>query len=433
MAGGESAPEGEHDSEAEQTEDERRRDPGGLGGPGSTKRRPDRRGRWTAGGLGVAAVAVVGLSLAFGADQEPVAMPDAVPSPSPEDDERGPALGPGGLASLELGKPVDPKSWSISFERGCNRSLTGRTEELRRLGVGTGVRVETDGDEIVAVTLVERSRSVAAPGTLPDVWLGPTLGDPMVDAVVLPGAEVVEEDPRGDDGPGVTSVVVDTDAGQIVFSDPPYDQATPSKGRISHITVRSGQQVNCRLFDATAQLQPGEAVDPDAPVAIFDTGGTVEVRLGDGVAEAERAGLLLPDVDPPAPGTVPQRLSRCRSWSTTDGTGTVVLADEAGEIISVGSGGLGIRFETTFGLSTGQRADEAAALLGAEAPSAGLDPGSALDGVPVEGEIAPGVRATAVSYPQWLPIQTIDALLTGPLVVTGLTLHQADESPSPPC
>ena len=47
--------------------------------------------------------------------------------------------------------------------------------------------------------------------------------------------------------------------------------------------------------------------------------------------------------------------------------------------------------------------------------------------------MAPGIRATVVSYPQLLPIQTIDAVLTGPLLVAGLTVHLADDRSTPPC
>ena len=301
------------------------------------------------------------------------------------------------------------------------------------LGVGAGVRVETDGEEVVAITLVERARSVEAPGTVPDVWLGPTLGDPIADALSLPGARVVVEDPRGDDGPGITSVLVDTTAGQVVLADPPYDQQPRTEGRISHITVRLGEEVRCRLFDPAKLLQPGQAVDLDAPVATFDDTGTADVRLGDPVADAERTGLLRPEAGPPASGAVPGRLAGCSAWTTTDGTDTVVLADEAGRIVAVGSGGFGIGFATTFGLSPGQRTDAAAALLGVTPPPTAVGSEPVTDGVTVEGEVAPGIRATVVSYPQLLPIQTIDAVLTGPLLVAGLTVHLADDGPTPPC
>lgn len=293
--------------------------------------------------------------------------------------------------------------------------------------------METDGEDVVAVTLVGRASSVEAPGTRPDVWLGPTLGDPMAAAVSLPGARVVTEDPRGDDGPGVTSVVVDTTVGQVVLADPPFDQATRSEGRITHITVRQDEAVQCRRFDDIVQVQPGQVIDPDAPVATFDDTGTTDVRLGDPVADAERAGLVRPRTDPPAPGTVPERLAGCDAWTTTDGTDTVVLADQAGRVVAVGSGGDGVGFSSTFGLSPGQPADDAAALLGTEPPPAMLGDDLAVDGVPFEGEVAPGVLVTAVSYPSWLPITTIDALLTGPLLLTGLTVHLQDDASAPPC
>jgi len=332
-----------------------------------------------------------------------------------------------------LGESVDPEAWNTFFEEGCNRGLTGLTDELTTLGVGTLVRVETEGEEVVAVTLLGRSSSVEAPGTLPDVWLGPTLGDPIAMAVSLPGAQVVTEDPRGADGPGVTSVLVDTAVGQVVFADPPYDQATRSEGRISHITVRQTDQVRCRLFDATELIQPGQAVDPDEPVATIDATGTTDIRLGDLVADAERAGLLLPQTTPPAPGTVPEGLLGCDAWTTTNGTDTVVLADEAGRVVAVGSGGFGVGFSTTFGLSPGQRTDEAAALLGVEPPPAAAGPALTLDGVSIEGEVAPGVRATVVSYPGSLQIETIDAVLTGPLLVTAVTVHLVKDESAPLC
>ena len=130
---------------------------------------------------------------------------------------------------------------------------------------------------------------------------------------------------------------------------------------------------------------------------------------------------------------MPERLAGCSAWTTTDGTSTVVLANEAGEVVAVGSGGPGIGFNTTFGLSPGQHAHDAAELLGVEPPPTALGSESALDGVPVEGEAAPGVRATVVSYPKLLPIETIDALLTGPLLVAGLTVHLADDGSAPLC
>ncbi|MFC5379366.1 hypothetical protein [Aquipuribacter nitratireducens] len=153
------------------------------------------RGRRAAVVLVVAAAAVAGLTLALGDDSEPPTAPEPSSSPT-EQPVAGPRLGPDGLEALALGEPVDPDLWSVSIENGCNRSLSGLTDELRALGVGTNVRVETDGDDVVAVTLVERSTSVTAPGALPDVWLGPTLGDPIAEALALPGARVVTEDPR---------------------------------------------------------------------------------------------------------------------------------------------------------------------------------------------------------------------------------------------
>ena len=395
-----------------------------------------RRGHWTAAGLGTAGAAVFGLSLAFGAGQDPVTPPEVTPSSSPTTitaDERGPRLGPDGLLGLTLGEPVDPKAWSTFYESGCNRGLNGLTEELVRLGVGTRVRVETDDEDVVAITLVELSRSVEAPGTPPDVWLGPTLGDPIADALSLPGARIITEDPRDNDGPGITSVLIDTEAGQIVFANPPYDQATSSDGRISHITLRLGEEVRCPLFDAAAQLRPGQPADPDAPVATFDATGTADIRLGDPVADAEQAGLLLGDPLPPPPGSVPERLTDCNAWTTTDGTNTVVLADQAGRIVAVGSGGPGIGFTTTLGLSPGQRADEAARLLGAEPPPVDAGFRSGPGGVAIEGMVAPGVQATVLTYPELLPVETIDAWLTGPLLVAGLTVHLADDGPEPLC
>lgn len=304
---------------------------------------------------------------------------------------------------MTLEEPVDPHEWGTFFESGCNRSLNGLTEELVRLGVGRSVRGETDDDQVAATTPVELSRGADAPGTVPDVWLGPTSGDPIADALSLPGARLVTEDPRGDDGPGITSVLVDTEAGQIVFANPPYDQATSSEGRTSHNTVRLGDEVRCPLFDPAERLRPGEPADPDAAAATFDATGTADVRLGDPVAEAERAGLLLPEPVPLPTGSVPERLADCNAWTTTDGTGTVVLADQAGRVVAVGSRGLGTGFTTTFGLPPGQRAEEAATLLDAEPPppAAGTEP--APDGVPFEGQVAPGVRATVVTYPELLP------------------------------
>ncbi len=130
---------------------------------------------------------------------------------------------------------------------------------------------------------------------------------------------------------------------------------------------------------------------------------------------------------------MPEGLLGCDAWTATDGTGTVVLADEAGKVVAVGSGGFGVGFSTTFGVSPGQRTDEAATLLGVEPPPAAAGPALTLDGVSIVGEVAPGVRATVVSYPGSLQIETIDALLTGPLLVTTVTVHLAEDESSPLC
>ncbi|WP_380164104.1 hypothetical protein [Jannaschia sp. R86511] len=405
------------------------------------------RGRATAVVLGLAAAVVVGLTLASGAGS--VSPLDAAPSAGPSDggsaaptgdgsaDPAGavaaaPRLGPEGLAGLVLGEPVDPAVWRTDLETGCVRSLTGLTEELVTLGIGTRVRVETDGDDVVGVTLFELSGRVDAPGTLPDVWLGPTLGDPVADAVALPGARVVTEDPLGDDGPGVTSVVVDTDAGEVVFADPPYDPGTPSGGRISQISVRLGDRPVCRLFDPAQQLQPGQVADPDAPVVAFEVDGLPRLRLGQVVEPDERADLLEPQPDAFAFGPLRDQVRGCDAWATTDGTGASVATDGDGAVVAVGSG-LGAAFTTTFGVEPGQPADVAARLLGAEPPAPGAGRQPSADGVAVDGRLRAGTRAVVVTFPEVLTLRTVDAQLVGPLQVAGLTLYRGEAGDSPLC
>lgn len=72
------------------------------------RNRSGRGGRRTAAGIATAAATVVGLSLAFDAEPEPIAPPGATPSSPAAEDVRGPRLGPDALAGLTLGKSVAP-------------------------------------------------------------------------------------------------------------------------------------------------------------------------------------------------------------------------------------------------------------------------------------------------------------------------------------
>ncbi|MFC5379367.1 hypothetical protein [Aquipuribacter nitratireducens] len=220
--------------------------------------------------------------------------------------------------------------------------------------------------------------------------------------------------------------MVETDAGQVVFADPPYDPVTPTEGRISHITVRTGDEVRCPLFDTASRVQPDDIADPDAPVATFEPTGTADIRLGDPVADAERAALVVPDQDLPATDHLPDHLARCDAWTTTDGTDSVVLVDSEGAVVAVGSRGAGNGFETTFGVAPAQPADEAADELGTDPPPPPFTAGPGEVVTTFEATLAPGTVVTLVSEPEWLPIETIDATLLGPLRVTGVTVHVED-------
>lgn len=383
------------------------------------QRRRRRTGlRVAAASAGAVAVLVAGVVVAPDRLDRDAAPPAGVPSAPVEG--VGPLLSPDGLPGLALGDPAPEVDGIL---RGGSSGCDGADgsllpDDLREAVTGSATELTSwsrDG-VVVSLTMALYPDRVQLPGDVPRTWLGPTLRDPVARALELEGARLVSEDPLGDTGPAISSVVVPVDGGEIVFADPPT-AGRPSEGRITTITLRTRDGRGCHLVPGEDVRQPGQAVAGEPPVALTAE-GTRTVRLGGSVTQALEEGLLETvgfDFGDPLDG-------RGCTMFRAAADGADVWAD-GDRVVAVAAFGLPFTLRAEVDVESGRPESEALALPGAGPADAPVTQTGAAVDLPV----APGVRARVVSGPEAVLLEEAEVLVEGLPLVDGVLVYPGDE------
>lgn len=350
----------------------------------------------------------------------------APPASTPEATESvaadvGIRLAPDGLPGLTLGEAVDPEVWRVGFldERTCFSVVDPAEPGATPLPLDALAAVQLEDGRVVGLVVHLRADAITlAPDERLQTWLGPTLGSPLAEAVALPGAQAVTEDPPGSTVAPVTSVVVPTDDGEVVFSDAPLPDGSPADGRITLVTVRQAGTGPCA---GVRDFEPGVGGGEVDAWTRLDAGGSEVVRLGAPVAPLVEAGELEP-ADPFSVNALEGRTRSCEAWTRADDPRVIVVSDADGRIVATGTGQLSLGgFSTDFGIEPGQDLTEVEGLFAA---SYAATPRGSFFGTVADVEIASGVRAEVGAFRVAIPLETIADRVPGELRVDNVVVYR---------
>lgn len=245
--------------------------------------------------LGLAGMLLLGMVVVVGESSPTLPTPEPEPSASVEVSS-GPLLSPEGfVVGLTLGSVPPGDTVALRDAGGCEILELGETTRNlvgSNMALGTHLESWYRGGVLVGLTMVLDENRVETKDGLPRTWLGPTLGDPISAAGLLPESTILTQDPLEGQGPLVNSVVVPAGENEIVYSDVSLTPGVDSSGTITHIMLRSTSGRACRAlpgpFDATTRPEGQGSVH-------LMPRGTATIALGDSVADLVARGVLAPE------------------------------------------------------------------------------------------------------------------------------------------